>query len=53
MEKIAIKMQLLNEIRKPPMFAEKTLVILKEASQFKELALLEPYLEYSVDNSFW
>lgn len=39
------KNAVLNEIRKPPMFAEKTLVILKEASQFKELALLEPYLD--------
>lgn len=45
--------EIINTCRKYPMFAEKQVVILKEAQQMKDLEKLEPYIEQPLSSTIF
>jgi DNA polymerase III subunit delta len=45
--------EVLNACRRYPMFAEKQVVLLKEAQQMKDIEKLEPYIEHPLDSTIF
>ena len=45
--------EIINTCRRYPMFAEKQVVLLKEAQQMKDISKLEPYIQHPLDSTLF